>query len=536
MTIRRLLMLSSLASLAAILLLSGLTWIGFGDAARATEEENHRALPALIAIKEARFNIVQVQQYLTDVSATADEDGFKAADASRQGALQAFETIARLEPTLAGDIATIRNSLERFHSLGVKMARLYVSDGREAGNVLMKQPGDGFDAVALILTGQLEGMEKTLSAKMSSAAQGAEAQIAGARLQALLISLVVVTLITGSGFLLYKNIHKLLGCEPHEAVAIARDIAAGDLSRNLVTSGNEKSLIAALGVMQDGLRTIIQQIHATTVELSRAAGQLSDSAGQVAGATHQQSASTSSMAASVEEMSVSITLIADNAANTQKFSQEANVSAGKGMTVVQTAIDEMVSVSEAVNRTAESIQSLGEQSEHIASIMQVIREIADQTNLLALNAAIEAARAGEQGRGFAVVADEVRKLAERTAQATREIETTVTGVRDGTQAAARDVTSGSKRVSEGVGLVKDAGDAMHQIRDHLQGVHFSADEIATALREQSAANQEVARNVESVSQMTEETSAIMQQVAELATRVNGLAETMDGSVRRFRLA
>jgi methyl-accepting chemotaxis protein len=287
--------------------------------------------------------------------------------------------------------------------------------------------------------------------------------------------------------------------------------------------------------MQQGLRKIIGDIDRSSSELMDSAHELSQAAGKVSSAAQNQSDKAASMAASVEEMSVSITHITDSAGGAHRSAVSARGLSANGGTAVAGAITEMDNISDAVMHAAESVRTLGERSEKISQIVDVIREIADQTNLLALNAAIEAARAGEQGRGFAVVADEVRKLAERTAMATTEIKATVDAVREGTRSAVAEMSSGSDRVLAGAELIRGIGATMAGIEAGVGEVLGAANEISVSLREQDAANQDVARNVEGVAQMTEETSIVVQSVATSASQLEALAGSMNQSIHKFRI-
>jgi methyl-accepting chemotaxis protein len=297
----------------------------------------------------------------------------------------------------------------------------------------------------------------------------------------------------------------------------------------------DKSLLGSMREMQDGLRTLVSRIGEATGLLTKAASELSNSATQVSTAAMAQHDRTAAMAASIEQMSVSTSVIATNAEHVQRSAENAQQLSVAGSAAVAEAVSEIDRIAIQVQDTARTVTALGEQSGQITRIVDVIREIAEQTNLLALNAAIEAARAGEQGRGFAVVADEVRKLAERTASATNEIRATVDAVREGTLAAVSEISAGSDRMLAGVALIRRAGDSMDQIQRGVDLVLSAANEISLSLKEQNLANQHISQNVEGVAQMTEETSIVVQSVSVSAAQLEDLARSMSASVDRFRI-
>jgi methyl-accepting chemotaxis protein len=536
MTVRRLIALSTTVTLFVLVFLLSVVWWGFRQADESIGEENAVAIPALLAMLEVRFDVVQVQQFLTDVSATGEEDGFKEAKTAFDNGLQNLDKLIRLEPQLSKEISSVKDKLGQLHALGVEMAKAYSKEGKEAGNLLMKRPKDGFDAQAQELTGQIEALEKIVRQHMEASARGAESKIAWAQRLSLGLGSLVALLTIVSGIVVFRLLHRILGGEPAAAAEIARQIALGDLSQEVVVPPRGKnSLLGSIREMQQGLRKIIGDIDRSSSELMDSAHELSQAAGKVSSAAQNQSDKAASMAASVEEMSVSITHITDSAGGAHRSAVSARGLSANGGTAVAGAITEMDNISDAVMHAAESVRTLGERSEKISQIVDVIREIADQTNLLALNAAIEAARAGEQGRGFAVVADEVRKLAERTAMATTEIKATVDAVREGTRSAVAEMSSGSDRVLAGAELIRGIGATMAGIEAGVGEVLGAANEISVSLREQDAANQDVARNVEGVAQMTEETSIVVQSVATSASQLEALAGSMNQSIHKFRI-
>jgi methyl-accepting chemotaxis protein len=536
MTIRRLMYISTALTLAMLLVLVLVVRSGFRQAIESSHQENSVALPSLVAMLETRFHVSQIQQYLSDVSATGEADGLKDAKAAYESALNDLDSIGSHSSELSAQIQVIKGNLTKFYGLGVEMATAYSTTGREAGNILMKRPGDGFDAQAEKLNAEMESLEKVVRTNMDTSANTAENQISSAQIISISLGLALCVLVVGSGVAVYRLLIRILGSEPNYASEIAHRIAAGDLSQEIrIPAAGRDNLLGSICDMQDGLRTLIRTIGETTDALAIAAHELSVAASQVSTAAAAQSDQSASMAASIEEMAVSITHISDSASHAHQSAIEANQLADSGSVTVSDAVREMASISGSVSSTTDSIRALGERSAEIAQIVDVIRDIADQTNLLALNAAIEAARAGEQGRGFAVVADEVRKLAERTANATVEIRRTVESVRDGTAAAVVEMDGGNAKVLAGVSLIEQAGSSMHQIKGGVQLVLTAADEIAAALKEQDTANKDIARNVEGIAQMTEETANIVMNVSDSAIRLEQLAQSMSASVHRFKI-
>ncbi len=336
--------------------------------------------------------------------------------------------------------------------------------------------------------------------------------------------------------MIVRRLLNQLGGEPVYVIDIVKQIARGDLSREIVTRPSDTdSLLFATKQMQVGLKGIIGGILQSSDQLTQAARNMTGSSNQVLKASELQSDSSASVAASVEEMTACIGQISDNATNAQKHASDTGNLAKDGSSVVQEVIGEMGKISGAVTTSSGVITSLGEQSHQISNIVNVIKEIADQTNLLALNAAIEAARAGEQGRGFAVVADEVRKLAERTSQSTQEIASMIQAIQGSTDHAVAGMAQGIACVDEGVQMVSRAGTSMEKIQDGVQQVLSSVADISAALQEQNSASTLITQNVQHIAQMAEETSGIVREVSASADRLEQMAMQLKESVSQFRL-
>jgi methyl-accepting chemotaxis protein len=351
----------------------------------------------------------------------------------------------------------------------------------------------------------------------------------------LLWGLGIVGFIAVASYLLSANILKTLGGDPALASSITRRIASGDLASPIdCAPGDQTSLLANLRNMQDHLRQMIGTIVDHAEQVASAATQLLAASEEVTSRARHQSDAASSMAASVEEMAVSIDQVKENAGEANDISQTADKISEEGAAVIHGAASEMHRIAEAVQSSSEIVEELGRQSDQISSIVNTIKEIADQTNLLALNAAIEAARAGEQGRGFAVVADEVRKLAERTSLSTTEITDMVAKIQNGTRSAVGSMQAGVEKVSSGVDLANRAGDSINQIREGAQRVSQVVTGISDSITEQSVASNDIAKKLEVIAQMAEESVLAVAHTNDAARRLQSLSASLHETVARFR--
>ena len=336
--------------------------------------------------------------------------------------------------------------------------------------------------------------------------------------------------------LVSRNVLKLMGGDPQVARQITQRIVDGDLSSEIVcVPGDTTSLLYGMKEMQETLRTMIRSILNNAATLSTASSQLLTTFENVSEHAQQHGESASSMAAAVEEMTVSIDQVAENAQEAHSISMQASELSTEGTHIIESAASEMQKISDAVQSSATVIEDLGRHSEQISSIVNTIKEIADQTNLLALNAAIEAARAGEQGRGFAVVADEVRKLAERTSLSTTEIASMVGKIQNGTRSAVSSMQSGVVQAGKGVELATQAGNSINEIRSGSMRVTEVVNSISEAIREQVTASSEIAKSVEKVAQMSEENAVAMKDTTQSTHHLKQLSSSLNDSVSRFKL-
>ena len=292
---------------------------------------------------------------------------------------------------------------------------------------------------------------------------------------------------------------------------------------------------SALNRLLDKLQDNLNSIAAGAQSVAAAANEMSSTSTHVATASTQQSEAASDMAATVEEMTVSINHVADRLLEANRISSESGRLASSGEEVIGHTVEDMNEIASTVNEAAALIQQLEANSQQISNVVAVIRDVADQTNLLALNAAIEAARAGEQGRGFAVVADEVRKLAERTSTSTKEISSTIDTMRTSASNAVDSMQGVVSRVALGVERAQEANTSIKQIGEGSRNAVHMVEEITEAIREQGTATNNIAMQVERIAQMSEESSAAAANSAQAAQDLDRLAGDMQRIVSAYRL-
>lgn len=317
-----------------------------------------------------------------------------------------------------------------------------------------------------------------------------------------------------------------------------KDIAQGegDLTQRIPINSTDE-----IGQLGTWFNTFVQKIHDVIVEVTGSASEVAAAATEIAASNeemasgmNEQTSQVMHISSSIEEMSASVVEVARKSSDAAANANESGKVARDGGMVVEQTIEGMKAISAAVSASATSVQELGKRGEQIGQIIEVINDIADQTNLLALNAAIEAARAGEHGRGFAVVADEVRKLADRTTKATEEIADSIKAIQSETTLAVDRMNSGTQQVEKGVERATEAGESLRKIVASAQEVAHMIQSIAAAAQQQSAASEEVARNVESISAVTRQSSEATNQAASAATQLSTKAEQLQALVSQFK--
>ena len=322
----------------------------------------------------------------------------------------------------------------------------------------------------------------------------------------------------------------------HVAVGIAEKVAAGDLRSEIKIERNDETgaLLAAIGTMQENLKQLIGSVREDVGAVSASATQMSAAADELSGNAARQNEAVSSTAASVEELTVSIGQMSESAQLAQDVVEATVKVSDSGLEMGNKVSREIGEIDRSVSNFATQMQALQGQAGEIGTVVKLIKEIADQTNLLALNAAIEAARAGEQGRGFAVVADEVRKLAERTASATNEIQKTIEAIQSNMGSAGDLLDNVKARVDTGVSTIAELIAPLQTLQAQAERAAKGLRELTHATREQQQASEQIARNTEKIASSAEHNEATVTQSRDTSRQLSSLAERLTGSMSRFQ--
>ena len=300
--------------------------------------------------------------------------------------------------------------------------------------------------------------------------------------------------------------------------------------------GDHQLIKDNINTVNESLSQALQKVSESILATASASNQISASVEEMAAGAGEQTHQTTEVAQAIEQMTRTIIDNTKNASIAADTAKSSGDKAFKGGSVVEDTIQGMMRIADVVEKSSVTVEALGKSSDEIGEIIQVIDDIADQTNLLALNAAIEAARAGEQGRGFAVVADEVRKLAERTTKATKEIAGMIKQIQKDTVEAVESMKQGKHEVENGKEMANKAGEVLREIIAEAQKVSDVAALVAAASEEQSASAEEISKNVESISNVTQESAAGSQQIAKSAEDLSNLTHNLENLMSHFKIS
>ncbi len=492
------------------------------------------SIPIQAKAKELQLNVVQVQQWLTDISATRGldglNDGFDEAEKHANVFRAELDQLIKLDQANAGQYTPIKQAFEAYYSQGKAMAQAYVEQGPIGGNAMMA----GFDGAAAALHKRLEPMVQSIEAETLRQQQFLEQQAGLSRTMvlgfSLLYGVILVLLFVGAKSLLIKPL-----CQ---TVTMFRDLAEGD--GDLTKRLSEKAFgeLGALSKLTNIFVAKVQEqvgcVAATVDHLAATAIQLKGSTDNTCAIMDKQQAETDQVATAINEMSATINEVAQNAANAADSARQADEQAQKGNVVVSETMRGINSLAADVENASGVIKSVASHTGNIGQVSDVISDIAEQTNLLALNAAIEAARAGEQGRGFAVVADEVRTLAKRTQDSTLEIQTSIEQLQNSANQAVEAMEKGSVQANASVQQSIEAGAALDLITTEVTNISDMNTQIASAAEEQGAVSEEINRSVVRIREVSDETVVEMDSLTQSSGNLMSVVNDLQKLVLRFK--
>jgi methyl-accepting chemotaxis protein len=344
--------------------------------------------------------------------------------------------------------------------------------------------------------------------------------------------LVIITV----ALLTSKSILRPLGGEPHEMQKISETIADGDLMISFLEHNNHSSVYGAMQRMTAHLRNVISEIINDSNNLTNVAIETSALSLQSSTSLQIQKSNIEQVATAVEEMSVSINEVAQNAVNAAQSAQSARASSGQANENILQSIGDLNNLGAEIRQANDIIQDLEKDSNEIGSVLEVIRGIAEQTNLLALNAAIEAARAGEQGRGFAVVADEVRTLASKTQESTKNIEVMIEKLQKASKDAVKAMEVSQEVCKHTIVNTQGVANDISSMNVEIESITQMTELIATAVEEQSCVSTDISKNVTEISDVAYENSASAEQVSASSKNISNIADTLNQLTLRFKVS
>ena len=470
------------------------------------------------AITEAKQAFMLARYEVRGYTANSNPENERKAVAQLDAALASLQPLnAYFASTRQGELRQLEAALTQYRS-SVQAFTLAIAEAAQARKEMTDQ-----GTTIVSLSEQLYQIQ--LDRRDAESAQARTLQLVSTLL-ALLVGIIAAVIIT-------RQITRPL----RETLAVVDRIASGDLSHNLIVTRRDE-----LGVLQQGiarmgvtLRDLISGIRDGVTQIASAAEQLSAVTEQTSAGVNSQKVETDQVATAMHEMTATVQEVARNAEEASLAAAAADGEARAGDQVVNEAIAQIERLASEVERSTDAMTVLQQESDKIGSVMDVIKAVAEQTNLLALNAAIEAARAGEAGRGFAVVADEVRGLAQRTQKSTEEIEGLVAGLQNGTQQVAAVMNNSRSLTDSSVALTRKAGVSLENITRTVSNIQSMNQQIAAAAEEQSAVAEEISRSIINVRDVSEQTAAASEETAASSVELARLGNQLQMMVSHFRV-
>ncbi len=489
-------------------------------------------IPMMTEAHSLSLSVSQTQQWLTDISATRGldglDDGFEKAEEVANKFRASIKTLHELAPEMRSQIQALSTPFEEFYSTGKEMAQAYIDKGPSAGNAMMSD----FDNRADALHTKLDSLVSEINELVVRETEE-EAEASHIARNTIFINLIAILTVLAISYFTFIRIFNQLPILSKELLRISDGNLAEVINVDKYQAISE--LMEPLEETRKSLANIVKQIAEYTIELNQSASSLLRTSEQAKADLDSQQVETNQAATAVNQMTVTSHEVSQNVSETANAANDANTETADGKRIVNDATHEIEGLSSQISSTALTITKLGEDSEAINTVIDVIRSIAEQTNLLALNAAIEAARAGEQGRGFAVVADEVRTLASRTQQSTEEINEMIRRLQDGAKQAVESMNLSCDQVSTAVEKTNQAESSLERITDAVARINQMSLQIATAAEEQSQVAEEINRNITSINEKADHAVETAIHTQNTSAHQADIANQLKGLVDRFKV-
>jgi methyl-accepting chemotaxis protein len=521
---------AGLSTISAVLLLTTLVFTS------QISQDNKRLLdhdyPLLQKSHEMKMAVVQVQQWLTDISATRGRDGlndgFDEAKKYAERFRQLNQDLQSLDPENQEIYKSMLPAFEKYFETGRAMAEAYVVDGPTGGNQMMAQFDQASEAIQTMVEQTLLASQTTTTDRL----QHQQDQLNSTKYIVMTTSVLLAFALAALYFTLSSGLKLLPSIN-----RFMENIANGDIGQqdiNIERKDEIGQLVGYANAMKNSLQNMVTKLSQSSETVLNSVGTLTSVTSETEEHMHSQRTQIHQVATAINEMSSTSAEVAQNTTSASKSTNDARQDTIEGNDVLQETINQINLLANDVQETTQAIQALETDSDSIGSILQVIQEIAEQTNLLALNAAIEAARAGEQGRGFAVVADEVRTLASRTQESTQEIRDVIERLQSSSRTAVSSMEHNCTRATDVVERVSVAGEKLETIAQAIESITELNAQIAHAAEEQRTVAEQINQSIVKISDSADKTDVTVKNLTQAAGELSNESEQLKAVVQHFK--